>query len=76
MQSLILQKASNEASLIPENTGVDATIVQLEKTKVSELHDSAEQTTVLNDLQEKTAILNQNIKIIANSSSDSVNQNR
>ncbi|XP_043250692.1 conserved oligomeric Golgi complex subunit 8 [Colletes gigas] len=75
-QSLVMQKVSNEVSLTSENTEVDATFEQLKQIKQSELHESAEQTMVSTDSQEKTVVSNKDIKINANSSSDGANQNR
>ncbi|XP_076625220.1 conserved oligomeric Golgi complex subunit 8 [Colletes latitarsis] len=75
-RSLVMQKLSNEVSSMSENTEVDATFEQSKQIKQSELHESAEQTMVSTDSQEKTVVSNKDIKINANSSSDGANQNR
>ncbi|XP_054009594.1 conserved oligomeric Golgi complex subunit 8 [Hylaeus anthracinus] len=76
IQSQILQKTSNETPSTSENTDVDVTDEQLEKMKMSEIHEPAKQMIMSTDSQKATVVSNQDIKVIANNSNDGVNENR
>lgn len=74
VQSLILQKTSNETS-ISENT--ETNTASLEKMKISESYSPTEQKIELPESQQKTVTPTEDTRTLANRSSDNtLNQNR